>query len=72
MIQLPFPQGLDFRVLDSLTCTDQVLAQEPYASRGQRNTLNSNDGIYQDELLLDATQASDGYTAMFDIGLQLD
>jgi len=52
--------------------TDQVFAQEPYASKGQRNTLNSNDNIYQDELLLNVAQASDGYAAAFDIGLQLD
>jgi protocatechuate 3,4-dioxygenase beta subunit len=52
--------------------TAQVFAQEPYASKGQRNTLNSNDNIYQDELLLDVSQTSDGYAAAFDIGLQLD
>jgi protocatechuate 3,4-dioxygenase beta subunit len=51
--------------------TDQVFAQEPYASRGQRNTLNSNDNIYRDELLLNVAQTSDGYAAAFDIGLQL-
>jgi protocatechuate 3,4-dioxygenase beta subunit len=52
--------------------SDQVFTQEPYASKGQRNTLNSNDNIYQDELLLTVAQASDGYAAVFDIGLQLD
>jgi protocatechuate 3,4-dioxygenase beta subunit len=52
--------------------TDQVFAQEPYASKGQRNTLNSNDNIYQDVLLLDVTQNGDGYATAFDIGLQLD
>jgi len=52
--------------------TDQVFAQEPYASKGQRNTLNSNDNIYRDELLLDVAEANDGYAAAFDIGLQLD
>jgi hypothetical protein len=34
--------------------------------------LNSNDNIYQAELLLDVAQASNGYAAAFDIGLQLD
>jgi len=52
--------------------TDQVFSQEPYASKGQRNTLNSNDNIYQDELLLAVGQTSDGYASTFDIGLQLD
>ncbi len=54
---------------DSLS--DQVFSQAPYASKGQRNTLNSNDNIYQDVLLLDVVQTSDGYASAFDIGLQL-
>ena len=52
--------------------TDQVFAQEPYASIGQRNTLTRNDMIYQDALLANVTPAGDGYTATFDIGLHLD
>jgi len=52
--------------------TDQVFTQEPYASQGQRNTLNRNDGIYRDELLVDVAPSGDGYAAIFDIGLQLD
>lgn len=51
--------------------TDQVFMQEPYASKGQRNTLNSTDNIYDDLLLLTATQTDQGYAAMFDIGLDL-
>ena len=54
------------------TLTDQVFAQKPYASKGKRNTLNRNDNIYQDVLLLDVTQSNGGYAAAFDIGLQLD
>ena len=52
--------------------TDQVFAKEPYASKGQRITLNSNDNIYQDALRVDVAQANDGYATSFDIGLQLD
>ncbi len=54
------------------TLSDQVFAREPYASKGQRNTFNRNDGIYQDALLVDVAPASDGYATAFDIGLQLD
>ncbi|HEX2697376.1 MAG TPA: intradiol ring-cleavage dioxygenase [Anaerolineales bacterium] len=54
------------------TLSDQVLANAPYASRGQRNTLNSNDGIYNDQLLLNVTKSGDGYAAAFDIGVQAD
>lgn len=51
--------------------TDQIHAQEPYASKGQRNTLNSNDNIYDDLLLLVANRANGGYGATFNIGLDL-
>jgi protocatechuate 3,4-dioxygenase beta subunit len=50
---------------------DQVHAQEPYAGRGRRNTLNSDDNIYNDLLLLDVTQTADGYATTFNIGLDL-
>ena len=50
--------------------TDQVFTQEPYASKGQRNTLNSNDNIYEELLLLPTTPADQGYASVFDIGLQ--
>jgi protocatechuate 3,4-dioxygenase beta subunit len=49
---------------------DQVLANPPYAGRGQRNTLNSDDGIFRDELLLNVTGDSQGYAATFHIGLE--
>jgi protocatechuate 3,4-dioxygenase beta subunit len=50
---------------------DQVYAQEPYAARGEQNTLNSADGIYSDELLLTATMNDSGAAATFDIALDL-
>ena len=49
--------------------TDQVFTQEPYASRGERNTRNSNDGIYEDQLLMRVAQDGQGYAASFDIGI---
>lgn len=51
--------------------SDQVFSQAPYASKGQRDTLNSTDGIYDDRLLLAVTPAAEGYAAIFDIGLQM-
>ena len=55
--------------------TDQVHAQEPYASKGQRDTLNAADNIYAsrgDQLLLDVTGDNlNGYAASFDMGLDL-
>ena len=47
-------------------------AQQPYASKGYRDTLNSRDNIYDDQLLLTASQTGQGYAAAFDIGLQID
>ena len=54
--------------------SDQVFTQEPYVSKGQRDTFNSNDGIYQnggDLLTLNPTEINGGYTATFDIALDL-
>ncbi|HEY3310687.1 MAG TPA: intradiol ring-cleavage dioxygenase [Anaerolineales bacterium] len=50
--------------------TDRVFAVEPYASRGQRDTLNNRDGIYKDQLLLKVSETGSGYAGVFDIGLQ--
>ena len=50
---------------------DQVQAQPPYAARGQRNTFNSEDNIYNDLLLLDVSRKADGYATTFNIGLDL-
>lgn len=55
--------------------TDQVHALEPYASKGQRNTLNSNDNIFSgggDQLLLNLQgDTISGYTGLMSIGLDL-
>jgi hypothetical protein len=56
--------------------TDIVYAQEPYAEKGQRDTLNESDSIYQGSeglLTLDVVEMEDeeGYTATFGIGLDL-
>jgi protocatechuate 3,4-dioxygenase beta subunit len=54
--------------------SDQVYTQEPYASKGQRDQLNSTDGIYQQsggQLLLAPTAANGGFAATFDIALDL-
>jgi protocatechuate 3,4-dioxygenase beta subunit len=56
---------------DSLT--DQVHAQQPYASKGRRDTRNASDGIYNQggsQLVLDVAASGSGYTATFDIALQ--
>jgi protocatechuate 3,4-dioxygenase beta subunit len=56
---------------DSLT--DQVHAQQPYASKGQRNLRNSGDGIYNQggsQLVLSVSPAADGYAAAFDVALE--
>ena len=50
--------------------SDQIFAQAPYASRGQRDTRNSRDSIYKELLLLSTTQSGHGYAATFDIGVQ--
>jgi protocatechuate 3,4-dioxygenase beta subunit len=55
--------------------SDEVYTQQPYAAKGQRNTLNSSDNIYNsggDQLLLDITgDNATGYAAAINIGLDL-
>jgi len=54
--------------------SDEVFAQSPYNSRGQRDMRNARDRIYQDggqQLTLQLTEANQGYTGTFDIGLAI-
>jgi protocatechuate 3,4-dioxygenase beta subunit len=51
--------------------SDKVFAQAPYAGRGGRRTLNRDDGIYQDLLLLSVTEQDGGYAATFPLGIDL-
>lgn len=56
------------------TLSDQVFTQSPYASKGTRNTRNSQDSIYAqggNQLLLPPTITAQGYAATFDIGLNV-
>jgi protocatechuate 3,4-dioxygenase beta subunit len=41
--------------------SDRVFADEPYASRGERDQRNDTDGIFDDALLLDLSREGDGY-----------
>jgi protocatechuate 3,4-dioxygenase beta subunit len=54
--------------------TDQIHAQVPYATKGQRTTKNRQDGIFRDggeQLMLQLIQQPQGYVGTFDIGLQM-
>lgn len=62
--QLFFDEGL----------IDVVHAQEPYAAKGRRDTMNSADGFYPaggSKLMLAPVKTPQGYAATFDIGLDL-
>lgn len=55
--------------------TDVVHAREPYVEKGRRTLLNDGDGIFRDggeQLILDVSQAGDDYSAIYDIGIQVD
>jgi protocatechuate 3,4-dioxygenase beta subunit len=67
------PQGYEFtsQLFFDEALNDQVHAQQPYASKGYRNTLNRADRIYDEQLLLTVTETEQGYAATFDIGLQM-
>lgn len=54
--------------------TDQVFTQEPYAAKGERDTTNATDMHFAnggDQLLLALTEADEGFSATFDIALDL-
>jgi len=57
------------------TLTDQVHVLEPYASKGQRDTRNATDNIYNgggDQLLLNLEgDTTNAYTTTFNVGLDL-
>jgi len=55
--------------------SDIVLANAPYNTRGNRNTTNENDGIYDASMLLDLQPIGDGsagYTGSIALGLELE
>ena len=54
--------------------SDQVYALQPYASKGQRDTKNSNDSIYSNggnQMTLAPTGDTSGFAATFNIALDL-
>ena len=54
--------------------TDRVHALQPYAQKGERTLRNDRDGIYRQggsQLLLPLVEEGEGYTATFNLGLQL-
>lgn len=71
----PVP-GFDFtsQVFFADALIDQVFAQAPYASKGSPNVRNANDGIYRgggSQLLLNATQTSEGVAATLNLAVQI-
>jgi len=79
MIRTKGADGQDYEFTSQFffddTLTDKVHAKEPYARKGERNTFNTSDNIYNsggDQLSLNATGDNvNGYTAMINIGLDL-
>jgi protocatechuate 3,4-dioxygenase beta subunit len=54
--------------------SDRVFAKAPYSGKGQRDTLNANDGIFQNggsQLMLAVAESNGRYSATFDVGLDL-
>ncbi|RIK45536.1 MAG: intradiol ring-cleavage dioxygenase [Chloroflexi bacterium] len=54
--------------------SDQVFQEQPYVSKGERNTRNLNDSIFRGSdglLTLTCNPTSEGYAATFDIGVQV-
>jgi protocatechuate 3,4-dioxygenase beta subunit len=60
------------------TLTSTVHANSPYNTRGQRNTLNTTDGIYNSltaaekvALTLQTTKTTDGYSGVINLGVSV-
>jgi len=56
------------------TLTDEVFAQAPYNSRGERSLRNNNDGIFAQsggQMMLATNKVDTGYEATFDVALDL-
>ncbi len=54
--------------------SERVYGAPPYATRGRPELANADDFLFRDggrQLLLDVTPQSEGYAAVFDIGLQV-
>lgn len=51
--------------------TKQVYGVAPYASKGQKDTPNSTDGIFSDQMLLAVSGDLNGFATKFDIALDL-
>lgn len=54
--------------------SDQVFAQAPYNTRGERNLRNEDDGIFGQsggQMMLDVSATADGYAATFDVALDM-
>ena len=54
--------------------SDRIYTQAPYSDKGARDQKNQSDRIYQNggqQLTLQLTEADEGYTSTFDIGLQI-
>jgi protocatechuate 3,4-dioxygenase beta subunit len=54
--------------------TDQVYQQAPYNRKGRRTTINDSDAIFRrsgKQLMPTLSKDSQGYTAKFDIGIQM-
>ena len=54
--------------------TDQVHTQTPYATKGQRDVRNDNDGIFRDggeQLLLPVTEDAGGYAVTKAVGVDM-
>ncbi len=69
------PRGVEFtsQLYFDDALSERVYAAAPYASQGRQRLANGDDFLFRDggkQLLLDVTPESEGYAAVFDIGLQ--
>jgi protocatechuate 3,4-dioxygenase beta subunit len=70
------PRGVEFtsQLYFDEALSERVYAAAPYASQRRQRLANGDDFLFRDggkQLLLDVTPESEGYAAVFDIGLRV-
>jgi hypothetical protein len=61
MVHVSNQRVLTTQVMFDESLNSKVLAEVPYAAHTGRDTLNGNDNIYRDTMLLKVTEENDGY-----------
>ncbi|TDC82761.1 protocatechuate dioxygenase [Micromonospora sp. KC606] len=72
MVHLDNSRVLTTQLMFDEALNTKVFAAQPYAAHTGRDTLNDNDNIYADSMLLKVTEDGDGYLGVINFGVDSD